>query len=465
VDTHGHDPKPAQDGTDPEDELFLLGERCAETYMQAEALHYQAMKLLAEFHHRRGWQDTGFSSTAEWLAWRIGISAGAARERLRTALALEQLPLTAEAMHSGQLSFAKVRALTRVATPENENTLLEFARAGSAANLERLVRGWKALDRRSEVTAEQIRHRRRRFSAFVDVDGMVVVRGRLDPEVGAMLMRAIEAASDALYRSGAEGGTEGSEALAPAEPERGSGLDPATPEQRRADAVGLLAERALAAGLGPGEGPVSGSRSERYQVMLHVEAETLRDGAEPGLSELDDGTRVSAETSRRLSCDSSRVAVGHGSGGEVVGTGRRRRTVDPRIRRALEARDRGCRFPGCGLRFTEAHHVKHWADGGETRLRNLVLLCRGHHRAVHEGAVTVCLDVNGQVAFFTPKGTALFEAPPRGTGVEGPRVVEDHSTPIPEPRSTEPAGAARWTRDSEIPWEVEARAWEALDSG
>jgi hypothetical protein len=194
-------PAPDPDPTsDPEDELFLLGEQCAEAYMQADALHYRAMRLLAEFHHRDGWQDTGFGSTAEWLAWRIGIKAGAARERLRTALALQDLPRTSEAMEQGEVSFAKVRALTRVATAENEGVLLELARAGSAANLERVVRGWKQLDRRSEVTAEQMRYRSRRFSAWVDEDGMVVVRGRLDPEAGAVLMRAVEAASDALYR-------------------------------------------------------------------------------------------------------------------------------------------------------------------------------------------------------------------------------------------------------------------------
>ena len=170
------------------------------TYLQADALHYQAMKLLAEFHRRDGWHDTGFSSTAEWLAWRIGIKPGAARERLRTALALEELPETSEALRTGELSFTKARALTRVATPDNETILLEFARAGSAANLERVVRGWKKLDRKSEITAEQARYRSRRFSAYVDEDGMVVVRGRLDPEAGAVFMRAVEAASDALYR-------------------------------------------------------------------------------------------------------------------------------------------------------------------------------------------------------------------------------------------------------------------------
>ena len=160
------------------------------------------------------------------------------------------------------------------------------------------------------------------------------------------------------------------------------------------------------------DAPISGSRAERYQVMLHVEAETLREDTEPGQSELEDGTRVSAETSRRIACDCGVVRIGHGPEGQITGAGRRTRTVSPALRRALEARDRGCRFPGCGLRFTDAHHVKHWADGGETSLRNLVLLCRKHHRAVHEGGARVCIDANQQVVFFTPKGRALFGAPP-----------------------------------------------------
>ena len=236
------------------------------------------MKLLVEFHRRDGWRDTGFSSTAEWLAWRIGIKPGAARERLRTALALEALPETSEALRTGEISFTKVRALTRVATPDNETILLSFARAGSAANLERVVRGWKKLDRKSEITAEQIRYRSRRFSAYVDEDGMVVVRGRLDPEAGAVFMRAVEAASDALYREeghskgarngiGADMGTgvdagagvsADADAGVGADADAGMGAEAAaefeetSPEQRRADAVGLLAERALAAGFGRG---------------------------------------------------------------------------------------------------------------------------------------------------------------------------------------------------------------------
>jgi len=497
---------------DHEDELFLLGERCAEAYMQAEALQGRAMELLAEFHRREGWRDTGFGSTAEWLAWRIGIKPGAARERVRTALTLERLPETSRAMKNGELSFTKVRALTRVATPDNEGTLLEFARAGSAANLERLVRGWKTLDRGSELTAEEIRHRSRRFSAWVDDDGMVVFQGRLDPEVGALVMRAVEAAGDALYRDGAEGGRGGERCSGEGrtEEEARAELEETTPEQRRADALGLVAERALVAGFGAGRdeeggetvnregvrfrGNVRGSRAQRYQVMLHVDAETLAEDGEAGLSEMEDGTRVCAETSRRLACDAGVVRIFRGPGGEVLGAGPRTRTAPPPVRRALEARDRGCRFPGCGLRFTDAHHVKHWADGGESTLRNMVLLCRRHHRAVHEGQMDVWIDRDGQVVFFTPKGKVVLGAPvarpvtarpagrpdlwsgaaPRTPAPRSPepllpsaRPMERSEPPSSSSRASQepPAGSPRWKWDRDVPWEVEARAWEALDSG
>jgi hypothetical protein len=113
--------------------------------------------------------------------------------------------------------------------------------------------------------------------------------------------------------------------------------------------------------------------------MLHVEAATLTEDTEPGRSELEDGTRVSAETARKVSCDASRVVVRHNADGSVLDVGRRTRTISPALRRALDVRDRGCRFPGCGLRFTDAHHIVHWADGGDTGLDNTLLVCRKHH--------------------------------------------------------------------------------------
>jgi len=154
-----------------------------------------------------------------------------------------------------------------------------------------------------------------------------------------------------------------------------------------------------------------------------------------------------------------------GPDGAVLGTGRRTRTVPPSIRRALEARDRGCRFPGCGLRFTDAHHIVHWADGGETTLTNLVLLCKRHHRTVHEDGHRVRSDKDGsQVVFFTPSGRVMAGAPPAPRLAENPVADLVRANRIrgiaPDYRS----GGQHHNRDSDIPWAIEARAQEALDS-
>ena len=504
----------APSGLEPsgdDDELRKLGERISELAARINSAEARMMTLIAEFDRRGGWKDGGYSSCAEWLAWRIGTKIGTARERVRTARALERLPQTADALKHGTISYAKVRALTRVATPEREAELLEFARAGSAAKLERTVRMWKKLSRDAELTAEQARRRSRTFSVFVDGDGMYVVKGRLEPEVGAMLMRAVEAASDALFRR--EGDARDGAGSGRSVSREGGDPRP-KPKQRRADAVGLLAERALAAGFGGGErreskgdvdevggdlheldgaqttesdaalrgAPVgtpgakaknaanpsarvgSRTRAERYQVMVHCYAATLAAEGEPGRSDLD-GIRVSAETSRRMACDAAVVAMVHAKDGSMLNVGRRTRTIPPHIRRALEERDRGCRFPGCGCTFTEAHHVKHWADGGETSLRNTLLLCRRHHRAVHEGRVKVSVNSDGTVLFFTPKGRMLVDAPSR------PEPTKRRPSPVPAVHRRAPAqgngitlsnGAALY-HDSEVPWKIEAAAREAME--
>ena len=341
------------------DTLQDLGDEIATLTAHIHAAEHKFLTLIAEFDRLRGWEPGGHRSCAHWLAFRTGIDLGAARERVRAARALVDLPQISESMARGELSFAKVRALTRVATPESEDDLLELARCSTAAQLERTLRAWRRLSRWDEQELERMRHRSRCFSVFPDEEGMYLVRGKLDPEVGAMLMRAVDAANDALFRKETS--------------------DDIEPKQRRADAVGLLAERALAVGFAAS--PVSGTRAERYQVVLHVEPDTLATGPvrpasetevgrdeEPGRSDLEDGTHVSAETSRRLSCDASVVRLTEGPDDSILDVGRKTRTIAPALRRALESRDRGCRFPGCGLRFTDAHHVQHWADGGETKL-------------------------------------------------------------------------------------------------
>ncbi len=514
-------------GTSPDADLLdELGDEIATLAAHIHAATHRLLVLIARFDRLGGWEAAGHRGCAEWLAWRTGMDPHTAREHVRVARALEELPQTSRSMSRGRLSFSKVRALTRVADPESEADLLELAEGVTAARLERVVRAWKRGSRQDEAARAEAIHRLRRLSIFPDEEGLYVIRGRLEPEVGALLMRAIEAAGDALYRDerraeerswapeadAATGGSAEPPDRVPAgtcRPEPDTGREAA---RRRADALGLLAERALAAGFGGGAGngagddasseegeasasepPISGTRAERYQVFLHVDADTLSEDAEPGRSEFEDGTRVSAETSRRLACDAALIRVTHvpphepasGSSrgpaagapapaGSVLSVGRRTRTIPPALRRALEVRDRGCRFPGCGLRFTDAHHVTHWADGGETSLENCVLLCRYHHRLVHEGGWRLEWWGKGRAVFRDPRGGVHFDETRSAAASPCARAPRgSHGSPRPDAsaralvRANRLHGAApgpltasaRWKRD--IPDDVWFRATEA----
>src|SRR5205085_1340251 len=179
-----------------------------------------------------------------------------------------------------------------------------------------------------------------------------------------------------------------------------------TRAQQQADALALVAETALHQGLDPG------TAAERYQVVVHVDAPVLADPDQPGQSVLEDGTHVPAETSRRLACDASRVVMRHDEDGRVLEIGARTRTIPPALRRALQYRDCGCRFPGCHVRFAEGHHLRHWAQGGPTTLSNLALLCRRHHRTVHEEGYRAERAPDGALQFRRPDGRPLPEVPP-----------------------------------------------------
>jgi hypothetical protein len=378
-----------------------LGERIAELAAQISAATYELLVMLRDFDRQAGW-SCGFRSCAHWLVWRVGLDLGAAREKMRVARALGELPLLSDALRRGEISYSKVRALTRIATPAIEEDLLSFARAGTAAHVEKLVRGLRRVDRLAAGIDERRRHATRYLRAYTDEDGMVVVTGRLAPEAGAALLRALDAGVEALY--------------GPPKAQPPAGAPEQTEEvfweQRRADALGLVAESALAAGLDPG------TRGDRYQVVVHVDAEVLADGGEEGASWMADGNHVSAETSRRLACDAARVVMLHAADGSVLDVGRRTRAISPGLRRALEHRDGGCRFPGCGLRLCDAHHVEFWGDGGGTSLCNTLLLCRRHHRAVHEEGFAVDLLPSGEARFYRPDGRPLPQAPtlPKVTG-------------------------------------------------
>lgn len=374
------------------DELEALGERIAELSAQIQAATYLLLEMIRDFDERGGW-NSGFRSCAHWLNWRTGLELGAAREKVRVARALAALPLISQAMRHGEVSYSKVRALTRVAAPANEAELLIFAKAGTAAHVEKLVRAWRRVDRLAEVEREKRRHASRYLSYHMDEDGMVVLQARLAPEAGAALLRALHAAAAKLYHTAKE---------QRAETETGDGV---SAEQRRADALGLVAESALTGGLDPG------SRGDRYQVVVHIDESALASNDGGGMAAFEDGAHVSAETSRRLTCDTSLVVMRHDANGNVLDVGRRMRTVSPALHRALAHRDRGCRFPACGLKLCDAHHVQHWADGGKTKLANLVLLCRRHHRAVHEEGFRLEILPSGALRFRRPDGRAIPTSP------------------------------------------------------
>jgi len=177
-------------------ELERLGDDIAELSAHLDAATARLLDLIRDFDLRGGWGN-GFRSCAAWLTWRVGLDPGAARERVRVARALGMLPLLAGALARGELSYSKVRALTRVATPETEERLLKVGRAGTAEHVARIVRGWRRVDRIAETRETIRRHRRRALHVYQDEDGMVVIRGRLEPEAGAVLMKALEAAREA----------------------------------------------------------------------------------------------------------------------------------------------------------------------------------------------------------------------------------------------------------------------------
>src|SRR5437879_1476054 len=377
-------------------ELDRLGDQIAELSAHLDAAAARLLDLIREFDDRGGWGN-GFRSCAHWLTWRIGLDQGAARERVRVARALGSLPRLARALARGELSYSKVRALTRVATPETEERLLKVGRAGTAEHVERIVRAWRRVDRIGEAEQSRQRHRRRGLHVYQDEDDMVVIHGRLEPETGSVLMKALEAAREVLSQP---------------ETFQDPAADPPAFGQQQADALALLAETALHHGIAPG------TPGERYQVVVHIDAPVLAESAAPadpsapGQSALEDGAHVSAETSRRLACDATRVVMRHDADGHVTEVGARTRTIPPALRRVLQHRDRGCRFPGCGLPFGQGHHIRHWAHGGPTTLSNLALLCRRHPRAVHEEGYHVERQADGERRFRRPDGRPLPDTPP-----------------------------------------------------
>ena len=382
-----------------------LEEDFAELQRASELVDAERLRRLAEIDRRAAYRRDGHLSTAGWLASTCKLSWGMARNEVRMARALEDMPVTRRALEDGDLSMSAARVLVDArdadheAFRSSEATLVEAARIHSMQDVRRVAAYWRqAAEREAALGGEEKLRERRRLHASVTFMGMVRVDGDLDPETGETLLTALRAVLDAESRTAATDDTR-------------------SPAQRRADALGEVCRQWLDLGDRP---TVAG---ERPHVTITVGTDALAEsghndgnGAHPSrLSELDHAGPVDPELGRRIVCDGSIRRVVLSGRSEPLDVGRRTPVVSPALRRAVIVRDRGCRFPGCDRphSWCDAHHVVHWADGGPTSLTNLLLLCRRHHRTIHErGGLSLALE-DGRPVFRRPDGSVMEDrAPP-----------------------------------------------------
>jgi hypothetical protein len=364
---------------------------------------YRFLVLLREFDDRFGWVKWSCRSCAEWLAWRCGISVSAAREHVCTAHALRALPAISAAFAGGKLSYSKVRALTRAALLHDEDLLLAYALQATAAQVEERCRQIRNAAPESADEAQRSWKRRSLSIRRNAANGMLRITIELPIEEGEIVARAIEHAVEV-----------GDVATGPE-------LGEQSWHAQQADALVAVAKSYL-----EGSASESSSTADHYQVVVHVDDKSLRGGV--GRSDLP------IDTVKRLACDGSVLTIVEDADGTPLDVGRKKRTVSTTLKRALWSRDRGCTFPGCGnKRYVDAHHVRHWADGGETTADNLTLLCSYHHRLLHEGGFRIAIDANGDRYFQRPDGRAIPRCGYRladvlDDGVEVAELCEDENT-------------------------------------
>jgi Domain of unknown function (DUF222)/HNH endonuclease len=382
--------------------------------------------LLGDFDARRGWASWEMSSCAAWLSWKCQMSSGTAREHVRVARALRELPVIRGEFGAGRLSYAKVRALTRIATPDTEAGLAEMAGPMTGNQLERFARAHRQVSQVDDVAARV----RRRLAWRVEEDGSLAGTFRLPPLQGAVLLKALRAAAGDL-----EHPYDGPERRVSAETPAGQPEAPTS--SSLADALLAIAEAFLAGKAAGADDP------EVYQVVVHVgtgmvapgspaadtgnvSAETpaadpqpTDDPADPARCHVEDGPAISVTTAQMIACCAPLSWMLHDSAGKLLDLGRRRRRPNAALRRAARERDKcRCRFPGCESRRVDLHHIQYWSNGGRTKLDNLVSLCKYHHMLVHERGYLIAAARDGTFAFYRPDGTAIpaSPAPPKVNG-------------------------------------------------
>ena len=410
-------------------------------------------------------------SCAQWLSWKCQLSSGTAREHVRVARALRDLPVIRARFAAGRLSYAKVRALTRIAAPATEAGLAELAGPMTANQLERFARAHRQVTQADDAGARV----RRRLTWRFEEDGSLSGTFRLPPLQGAVLLKALRAAcADLRPRQATRAGTfprkrppprkrPRTDGPAADEPPPTAGAPAVRTSSELADGLVAVAESFLA-------GKVAGADdAEVYQVVVHASAGVLTgppvpaadpgvsaetppaparvpgDPADPARCHVEDGPAISVSTAQMIACTAALSWMTHGDAGAVLALGRRRRRPSSAIRRAARERDRcRCRFPGCESRRTDLHHIQHWASGGRTDLDNLISLCPWHHKVVHDrGYLIAAPPGGGTFTFYRPDGTPLPACPPlpEPDGASAPPTTRTS----PRTRSSRPGTASAST--------------------
>jgi hypothetical protein len=358
------------------DDIDALADAIATSAATADAAMHTLLSNIRRFDALKGWARQGAKTCAHWLSWRIGDGIVAAREKVRVARALGGLALVDEALKDGSISYAKVRAITRVAKPQMEALLLHYAKHSTGAQLEKICRGYRQVERTCESGRKALPDDERYVRRKNVASGMVRIEAQLTADEADIVFRALEHAR--------------------------------TKEQTQADALIVMAESVLA------HGPRARSGGARNQIFVHLSKDDVENASAeaPWRATLADGNWLSGQALLRLACDAGIVVAKVDRDGSVLDVGRRQRSVPPAILRALRIRDGGCRFPGCTHRaWVDAHHIEHWAHGGATSLENMVLLCSAHHRAVHEGGFRIDRYGDGSLMFIEPSGDILDDVP------------------------------------------------------
>ncbi len=339
------------------------------------AATYELLVLIRQFDERAGWLRWGLANCAEWLHWRCDLSMNAAREKVRVAHALKSLPATAVAFASGELSYSKVRAMTRVVGAHDEETFVSFALKTTTSRVEERCRELRCGRIDSTASANRAFTNRSLRVLRNAERGTMSISAELPMEIGELFEKALDKARD--------------DSIASAE------FADESWASKQADALIKIATVFL-----HDERQATAKPSENYLVTVHVDQSALASG--------DGRSGLPIESVKRLCCDGNAVVLVEDEHGEPLSIGRKSRTVPTAIKRALKARDKGCAFPGCrNQRFVDAHHIRHWSAGGETSLDNLMLLCTRHHKLVHEGGYSIERDFEHRWYFKRPDGRAV----------------------------------------------------------